>query len=64
MQGRKPITSEWGIFKYYGLDTKEWLVQKSTPTFLQILNKATKEIRRIDVPGAAPRKEEDQNGEQ
>lgn len=51
MQGRKPITSEWGIFKYYGLNTKDWLVQKSTPTFLQILNKTTKEIRKIDVPG-------------
>lgn len=63
MQGRKPITSEWGIFKYYGLDTKEWLVQKSTPTFLQILNKATKEIRKIDVPGAAPSKKEDYDGE-
>ena len=47
MQGRKPITSEWKIFERFGLDTKEWLVQKSTPTFLQIVHKSTREERRI-----------------
>lgn len=59
MQGRKPITSEWPIFEYYGLNSREWLVQKSTSTFLQIVNKATKEERRIAVPGTEIVSEDD-----
>ena len=49
MQGRKPIRAEWKIFEQNGLDSREWLVQKATNTYLQIVNKATGEEKTIPV---------------
>lgn len=48
MQGRKPISSEWPIFEYYGLNSREWLVQKSTSTYIQIVNRTTGEEKKLD----------------
>ena len=47
MQGRKPIRAEWGIFEHNGLDSRDWLVQKATNTYLQIINKTTGEEKKI-----------------
>ena len=47
MQGRKPTRTEWKIFEHSGLDSREWLVQKATNTFLQIINKTTGEVKTI-----------------
>lgn len=41
MQGRKPTRTEWKIFEQNGLNSKEWLVQKATISYLQIVNKKT-----------------------
>lgn len=49
MQGRKPTRTEWKIFEQNGLDSREWLVQKATTSYLQIINKATNEEKVIDV---------------
>lgn len=49
MHGRKPIRSEWKIFEKNGLDSREWLVQKSTNTYLQVINKTTGEEKQILV---------------
>lgn len=51
MQGRKPIRSEWKLFEKIGLDSREWLVQKVTPEYLQILNKESGEERVIYING-------------
>lgn len=48
MQGRKPTRTEWKFFEYYNLDSREWLVQKATDTYLQIINKKTGEERKLD----------------
>lgn len=50
MQGRKPVRTEWKIFERNGLDSREWLVQKATNTYLQIVHKTTKEEKQIDIP--------------
>ena len=47
MQGRKPIRSEWKIFEQNGLDSRDWLVQKATNSYLQIVNKTTGEEKKI-----------------
>lgn len=49
MQGRKVIRSEWKIFEKHGLDSREWLVQKATTKYLQIINKTTGEVTQISV---------------
>lgn len=49
MQGRKPIRAEWGTFESNGLDSRDWLVQKATNTYLQIVNKHTGEEKKILV---------------
>lgn len=51
MQGRKPTRSEWKIFENNNLDSREWLVQKVTNDYLQIVNKATGKEREIPVYG-------------
>ena len=51
MHGRKPGKSEWDIFKRNGLDSHDWLVQKSTSEFLQIVHKVTGEEKSIPVHG-------------
>ena len=50
MQGRKPVRTEWKIFEYNGLDSREWLVQKATNTYLQIVSKTTSEVKTIYIP--------------
>ena len=47
MHGRKPVRTEWKIFEYYKLDSREWFVQKATDTYLQIVNRETKEEKII-----------------
>jgi len=49
MQGRKPTRTEWKIFEQSGLDSREWLVQKATNTYLQIINKTTGEEKKISA---------------
>lgn len=51
MQGRKPVRTEWKIFKYYGLDSREWLVQKATDNFLQIVHRDTGEEKILNLRG-------------
>ena len=45
MHGRKSVSSEWPLFKRHGLDSKEWLVQKSTPDYLQIVHRTSGEVK-------------------
>ena len=52
MQGRKPIRAEWHIFEQNGLDSRDWLVQKATNTYLQIVHKSTNEEKTIPVDEA------------
>lgn len=49
MQGRKPRREEWKIFDKHSLDSREWLVQKSTLWTMQIVNKNTGEIKVLDL---------------
>jgi len=49
MQGRKVIRSEWKIFEKNGLNSREWLVQKATSTYLQIVNKETGEVKILQI---------------
>ena len=49
MQGRKPIRAEWKIFEHYKLDSRDWLVQKSTNSFLQIVHKQTGEEKKLNM---------------
>lgn len=49
MQGRKPTRSEWKIFEHNGLDSRDWLVQKATTTYLQIIHKSTGEEKTISA---------------
>lgn len=49
MQGRNPIRSEWKIFEHNGLNSREWLVQKATNQFLQIINRTTGEEKKISA---------------
>ena len=39
MQGRKPTRAEWKILESNNLDSTKWLVQKSCPTFMQLISK-------------------------
>jgi len=47
MQSRKPYRAEWKIFSRNKLDSREWLVQKTTATTMQIIHKDTREVREI-----------------
>ncbi len=47
MKGKKPTYEERKIIAAEGLDTYKWLVQKSTSSFMQIVNKETGEERTI-----------------
>lgn len=49
MQGRKPTRTEWKVFEHSGLDSREWLVQKSTESYLQIIHRKTGEVKQIPV---------------
>lgn len=45
MNGKRPTRDQRAIFEEHGLNSKEYLVQKNTPTFLQVIHKETKEIK-------------------
>ena len=49
MQGRKPYREEWKIFERFGLDSREWLVQKANTWVMQIINKNTGEVKVLDL---------------
>ena len=49
MQSRKPVRTEWKIFEKNGLDSREWRVQKSTSTYLQVIHKDTGEIKTLKI---------------
>ena len=51
MQGRKPMRAEWKIFEQNGLDSREWLVQKATNEYLQIVNKQSGKEEVIYING-------------
>lgn len=44
IRGRKPTREERKILSAANLDTYIWLVVKSTPTFLELMNKTTGEV--------------------
>lgn len=48
MKGKKATYEERKILEKRGYDAYVWLVQKNTPTFLQIVNRETKEEVRIE----------------
>ena len=48
MQGRKPTRAEWKCFEYHDLDSREWLVQKATDTYLQVIHRVTGEVKKLD----------------
>lgn len=48
MQGKKPSYEERKILQAEGLDTYVWLVQKNSPKFIQIVNKETGEIKKLE----------------
>lgn len=47
MNGKKATRAQRKILVRAGLDTYVWLVQKDAPTFLQLLNKETGEVKTI-----------------
>ena len=49
MQGRNPIRAEWKIFEAHNLDSREWLVQKATNTYLQVVNKTTGKEEKLTI---------------
>lgn len=51
MQGRKPTRTEWKIFEHNNLDSREWLVQKATNEYLQIVNKQSGKEEVISANG-------------
>ena len=44
IRGRKPTYEERKILKANGYDTYVWLVTKSTPTYIEIMNRDTGDI--------------------
>ena len=48
MQARKPTRDERNLLQKFSLDPHLWYVQKSSPTFLQVVNKDTKEVKILD----------------
>jgi len=53
MKGKKPTYTERKILSSKGMDTYEWLVQKSTPKYLQVVNRNTNEERVIEKEDVA-----------
>ena len=49
MQGRKPTRTEWKIFEHNNLDSREWLVQKATNGYLQVVHKTTGEQKILNI---------------
>ena len=48
IRGRKPTYEERKILQKNGYDTYDWLVTKSTPTFIEIVNKDNGDIKIIN----------------
>lgn len=49
MQGKKPTYEERKILEKNDLDTYEWLVQKHSTEFLQLVNKESGEVIRVEL---------------
>lgn len=49
IRGRKPTREERKILTLNGYDTYIWLVVKSTSTFLELMNRETGKIAKIDL---------------
>ena len=47
VRGRKPTYEERKILLRNELNTYDWLVTKSTPTFLELVNRKTSEVIQI-----------------
>ena len=47
IRGRKPTYTERKILQKNGYDTYDWLVTKSTPTFIELINRNSGEITTI-----------------
>lgn len=47
MKGKKATREQRKLISKAGLDTYVWMVQKDAPTFIQLLNKDTGEIKTI-----------------
>ena len=48
MNGKKPTYAERKILERNGLNALEWLVQKNSPTFMQLVNRESGEVRKIE----------------
>lgn len=48
MKGKKATFEQRKILKQYNLDTYKWLVQKDASDFMQVVNKETREERRLE----------------
>lgn len=48
ISGRKPTYEERKIINCAKLDTYKWLVQKNTPTFLQLINRESGEVKILE----------------
>ena len=47
MKGKKPTTKQGKLLLTQGLDWRDWLTQKDTSDFLQVVHRDTKEIKII-----------------
>lgn len=47
IRGRKPTREERKIFNENNLDTYVWLIMKNTPTFMEVVNRDTGEVKTI-----------------
>ena len=48
MKGKNPTREQRKWLEHGGLNPKEWLVQKDTPSYLQAVNRESKEVRVIN----------------
>ena len=48
MQGKKPTYEQRKFLQSKGLDTYKWLVQKDSTEWMQLINKETNEVIKVD----------------
>lgn len=48
MKGKRPTRNQRLVLEKNGLDTYKWLVQKDTPTMMQVIHTDTKEIKTLN----------------
>lgn len=48
MQGKKPTYEQRKFLSSKGLDTYMWLVQKDSTKWMQLINKETNEVIKVD----------------